>query len=329
MKIKVSELKKMVEVILKKYNYDQTEIEIISSVLMYAQLRGNNQGIVKLISPKFIKNSNAGEIEMTERTKLSALINGNHNSGMVVLKKAIDKAVEMAKEHGFGIVGVNNTNSSTGAIGYYANEIAKQGLMGFVFAGSPETVNAHGSFEPIFGTNPLSIGVPSDGDPVVLDMATASMAYFGLIEAATAGKKIPEGIAYDKYGNLTTDPNLALDGAIRPFDKSYKGAGLAMMVEILTGPLVAASFTGIGDTETNWGNLVYVIDPNLLVDVKTFKSQVSQMVEKVKSTKKLPGVDEIFVPGEMGNKLTKQCLESDEIEVEDNLLNKIKEIFTN
>lgn len=329
MKIKVSELKKMVEVILKKYNYDQTEVETISAVLMYAQLRGNNQGIVKLISPKFIKNSNAGEIEMTERTKLSALINGNHNSGMVVLKKAMDKAVEMAKEHGFGIVGVNNTNTSTGAIGYYANEIAKQGLMGFVFAGSPETVNMHGSFEPIFGTNPLAIGMPCNGDPVVLDMATASMAYFGLIEAATAGKKIPEGIAYDANGNLTTDPNLAMDGAIRPFDKSYKGAGLAMMVEILTGPLVAASFTGIGDTETNWGNLIYVIDPNLLIDVETFKSQVSQMVEKVKSTKKLPGVEEIFVPGEMGNKLTKQHLESDEIEVEDNLLNKIKEVLEN
>ncbi|MEI8067781.1 MAG: Ldh family oxidoreductase [Candidatus Shapirobacteria bacterium] len=329
MKIKVSELKKIVDIILTKYKYNPVEVEIISEILMYAQLRGNNQGIVKLINQKFAKDVNAGEIEVTERTKLSVLINGNHNSGMVVLKKAMDRAIGIAKEHGFGIVGMNNTNSSTGAIGYYANEIAKQGLIGFVFAGSPETVNTHGSFEPIFGTNPLAIGMPSDGDPVVLDMATASMAYFGLIEAATAGKKIPEGIAYDENGNLTTDPNLALDGAIRPFDRSYKGAGLAMMIEILTGPLVAASFTGIGDTETNWGNLIYVIDPNLLVDVKTFKFQVSQMVEKVKSTKKLPGVDEIFVPGEMGNKLTKQNLDRDEIEIEDNLLNKLKEVVEN
>jgi LDH2 family malate/lactate/ureidoglycolate dehydrogenase len=329
MKIKVSELQKMVEIILKKYNYDPEEIKIIGEVLMYAQLRGNNQGIVKLISKKFAKSENAGEIEMIERTKLSALINGNHNSGMVVMKKAMDKAMEMAKEHGFGIVGTNNTNSSTGAIGYYANEIAKQGLMGFVFAGSPETVNTYGSFQPIFGTNPLAIGMPSDGEPVVLDMATAAMAFYGLIEAATAGKNIPEGIAYDKDGNLTTDPNLALDGAIRPFDKSYKGAGLAMMVEILTGPLVAASFTGVGDTANNWGNLVYVIDPNLLVDTKIFKSQVSQMIEKVKSTKKLPGVEEIFVPGEKGNQLTKKHLDADEIEIEDNLFLKLKEVAEN
>ena len=329
MKIKVSELRKMVEVILTKYNYNQEEIKVISEVLMYAQLRGNNQGIVKLINKSFAKSENAGEIEMLERTKLSALINGNHNSGMVVIKKAMDKAIEMAKEHGFGIVGTNNTTSSTGAIGYYASEIAKQGLMGFVFAGSPETVNTHGSFQPIFGTNPLAIGMPSNGEPVVLDMATAAMAFYGLIEASTAGKKIPEDIAYDKDGNLTTDPNLALDGAIRPFDKSYKGAGLAMMVEILTGPLVAASFTGIGDTASNWGNLIYVIDPNLLVDTEIFKTQVSQMIEKVKSTKKLPGVEEIFVPGEKGNRLTQKCLDADEIEIEDNLYNKLKEVMGN
>lgn len=329
MKIKIDELKKMVEVILTKYNYNPEEIKVISEVLMYAQLRGNNQGIVKLINKSFAKSENAGEIGMVERTKLSALIDGNHNSGMVVMKRAMDKAVEIAKEHGFGIVGTNNTTGSTGAIGYYANEIAKQGLMGFVFAGSPETVNTHGSFQPIFGTNPLAIGMPCDGDPVVLDMATAAMAYYGLIEAATAGKKIPEGIAYDKDGNLTTDPNLALDGAIRPFDKSYKGAGLAMMVEILTGPLVAASFTGIGDTDTNWGNLIYVIDPNLLVDLKVFKSQVSQMVEKIKSTKKLPGVEEIFVPSERGNRETKKCLDAGEIEIESDLFNKIKEIVEN
>jgi LDH2 family malate/lactate/ureidoglycolate dehydrogenase len=326
MKIKVTELKKMVEVILKKYNYNETEVKVMTEVLMYAQLRENNQGIVKLINKSFAKSEKAGEIVMTQRTKLSALINSNQNSGMVVMKMAMDKAVEMAKEYGFGIVGTNNTTCSSGAIGYYTNEIAKQGLMGFVFAGSPETVNTHGSFQPIFGTNPLAIGMPSNGEPVVLDMATASMAYYGLIEAATAGKKIPEGIAYDKDGNLTTDPNLALDGAIRPFDKSYKGAGLAMMVEILTGPLVAASFTGIGDTDTNWGNLVYVIDPNLLVDLKVFKNQVSQMIEKVKSTKKLSGVEEIFVPGEKGNKLSKKCLETGEIEVEDNLLKEIKKI---
>jgi LDH2 family malate/lactate/ureidoglycolate dehydrogenase len=95
------------------------------------------------------------------------------------------------------------------------------------------------------------------------------------------------------------------------------------MVQILTGPLVAASFTGIGDTANSWGNLIYVIDPSLLVDTETFKTQVTQMIEKVKSTKKMPGVDEIYVPGERGNKLAQERIQSGEIEIEDNLFNEL------
>lgn len=326
MQIKVSVLTKLVKKALKNQGYSSKEVKIISEVLMYAQLRGNNQGIVKLIGNGIPKDKRAGEITVTKETKLSVLLDGNHNQGMVVMKTAMDKAVKKAKRFGFGIVGIFNTASSTGAIGYFANEIAKLGYLGFVFAGSPETVNTHGSYEPVFGTNPFAIGVPSDKDPVVLDMATASMAWFGLKEAATAGRSIPEGIAYDAEGNITTDPTKAMDGAIRPFDKGYKSAGLAMMVQILTGPLTTSSFCGIGDTKNSWGNLIYIIDPGLLVDKVEFSKQVSQMVEKVKSTKKLPGVDEIFVPGEKGNRLTKKHIEADLMEVEDNLLKQLKEV---
>src|SRR3990167_8500109 len=141
---------------------------------------------------------------------------------------------------------------------------------------------------------------------MVLDMATAAMAYYGLIEAKTANRKIPPDIAYDNKGSLTDDPEKAMDGALRPFDKNYKSAGLSLIVEILTGPLVGASFTGIGDTEKNWGNLVIAIDPELLTNKKQFKENVSVLIEKVKNTKKLPGVKEILIPGERGDLLKKQ-----------------------
>lgn len=326
MKIKITKLENLVKKALKKYGYSPKETKIIKDVLMYAQLRGNNQGIVKLIGKGMPKSSEAKDIEMAKETKLSVLLNGNYNQGMVVMKTALEKAVKKAKRYGFGIVGTFNTSTSTGAIGYYANEIAKLGYMGFIFAGSPETVNTHGSYEPIFGTNPLAIGIPTENDPIVLDMATAAIAYFGLVEAKTAGKSIKEGIAYDAEGNITTDPAKAMDGAIRPFDFSYKGAGLAMMVEVLTGPLVKASFTGVGDTAKNWGNLIFVIDPELLTERAEFIKQTSQLVEKVKGTKKLPGVDEIFVPGEKGNRIAKARIESEEIDVEDNLLNELKKV---
>lgn len=324
MKIKLKELKDLVNLALKKQGYTSKETEIISEILLYAQLRGNNQGIVKLIGKGIPKNSEAKKIEVIRETKLSILLNGNKNMGMVVLTKAMEKAIKKAKKHGFGIAGTNNTSTSTGAIGFYANKIAKEGLIGFVFAGSPETVTTLGSYEPIYGTNPLAIGIPSSGDAVVLDMATAIMAYYGLIEAKTAGKKIPSGIAYDSKGKFTTDPAKAMDGALLPFDKDRKGSGLAFMVEVLTGPLVGASFVGFGDTGTNWGNLIWVIDPELLTDQKTFKKNVQKLVEKVKSIKKIKGVKEIYVPGERGNKLTNDRLKSGVIEVEDNLLKQLR-----
>ena len=251
------------------------------------------------------------------------MINGNLSPGIVVLKQATELAIKKAKEHGFGIVGTNNTNTSTGAIGYYAKMAANEGLIGIAFAGSPELIAMYGSSQPIFGTNPIAVAIPSKKEPVVLDMATAAIPFYGLVEAKTAGKKIPKGLAYDKEGNETTDPAKALDGAVTAFG-GHKGAGLAMMIEVLTGPLVKASFATVGDVANNWGNLILAIDPDLLTDRETFKKEVSLMIEKVKATRKLPGIDEVLIPGERGDKLTKKYISSGKMEIEENLYKEIQ-----
>lgn len=320
MKVKIEELKKLTIKAILKYGYDEKEAEAIGEVLLYAQFRGNNQGIVKLIGAGIPKSSDAKQIEIEKETKLSALINAHQNHAMVVVNKAADLAIRKAKEHGMGIVGVNHLNTSSGAIGYYAKKMAQQRLIGFVFAGSAKRVAAAGSFEPIFGTNPLAIGMPTEKDPLVLDMATAAMAYYGVVEAQTAGKPLPKDIAYDKDGNLTNDPAKGLDGALRTFDLGHRGSGLSMMVQALTGPLVGASFTGIGDVTNNWGgHLLLAIDPELLGGLKALRQGISQMIEKVKATKKLDGVKDIFVPGERGDEMTRQVLTAGELEIEDNL----------
>ncbi len=316
MKMSLTELVAITRKAIRHYGYTEKETDVILDVLLYAQLNGKNQGVVKLIG-KGIPKQPAGDIVIDKETKLSARINGNRNMGMLVMKEATKIALTKAQEHGFGIVGTYNTNTSTGSIGYYAREIAKHGFIGFVFSGSPETISPHGSYQPLFGTNPMAIGVPTDDEPMVLDMATAAIPWYGLVEAKTAGKKIDPSIVYDKEGNPTDDPAKAMDGAIRPFDKSYKSSGLALMIEVLTGPLVGAAFCGIGNAD-NWGNLVLVIDPNL-VGADDFAHRVSELVTKVKNAKKLPGVTEIYLPGEKGRKLSKRRIAADEIDIEDHL----------
>jgi hypothetical protein len=131
-------------------------------VLLYAQLRGNNQGIIKITTGGMNRAAAAAPIAIERETRLSALLNGNAQAGMLVLHRAMSMAVEKAKSAGFGIVGTNNTSTSTGALGFYAEQVAKQGLIGIVFAQSPEFVAPHGAKQAIFGTNPIAIGIPAE-----------------------------------------------------------------------------------------------------------------------------------------------------------------------
>jgi len=326
MKISIGELEDLTARAVKAYGYNDDEVRIISEVLLYAQLRDNNQGVVKLIGAGIPRDSQAGEIVVEKETAISARINGNRNHAMIVVRRAVDMVAEKAKNNGFGIVGTFNTNTSSGAIGFYAAQLARQGLIGFVFGRSPERVAMHGSYEPVFGTNPLAVAIPADPDPIVLDMSTAAISFFGLVEARTAGKEIARDVAFDPEGKPTASPQEAIKGAIRSFDRGHKGSGLALIGEILAGPLVGAAFCGIGDSKGNWGHLVYAIDPGILMDREEFLRNVARIIEKVKGTKKLPGVEDIFTPGERGSRLARLRLASGQIEIEDNLLAELRKV---
>ena len=325
MKVTIDELKNVARQAILKQGYSPAHAEIILEIIIYAQLRGNNQNVIKLVGAGLPANPDAGEIRIVKDTKLSAVIDGAWNQGMVVVTEATRIAIEKAKEHGFGIVGTNKTNSATGAIGYYARWIANAGLIGFVFSGSAEYMAMHGSYEPFFGTNPLAIGIPTSDKPIVFDMATAGIAYYGIVTAKSAGESIPEGVAYDSEGNITTDPAKALAGAIKTFG-GYKGAALALIVELLTRPLVGASRNADG-TKADWGNLVFALDPELLADdLESFEEGVSDLIARLKDSKKLPNVDEILVPGERGDKFYEQVMTTGEIELDVNLWQALQDI---
>lgn len=317
MRVQVDELKRVTLQVLARSGYPPDEAETILNILMYAQLRGNNQGVVKLIGIGMSRDKACKPISILKDTKLSALVDGGRNSGMVVVSYAMRLALQKAAEHGVGIVGTNNTNSSTGAIGYYASQIAQVGYIGLVFSGSGEYMAMYGSYQPIFGTNPLAFGIPTTGKPIVFDMATAAIARFGIVEAKTAGRSIPEGVAYDNKGQLTTDPSAALGGAIRAFG-GYKGAALALLIEVLTHPLVSTTPDENGH-KSDWGNLLLVIDPELLVDGNTFSERTSNLVQQLKAAQRLPGVDEILVPGERGDRFMDAVMQAGSIEIEDQL----------
>lgn len=325
MKIKVSKLRKQIVDILSQENYTKEQAEKMAAVYVFAEVTGKNtQGILKLMGtepaqgikpdypPKIIK-----------ETSVSVLLDGGKASGPLAAQEAVDLMIPKAKKHGFAVAGTNNTFSSTGAISYYAYKLAKNDLIGIVGAGSPRSASYYGGIEPVFGTNPIAFGFPTSKYPVVFDMATSAITYYGLVRAKALGQQIPDNVALDSEGNPTTDPEKAMTGAILPFDRSYKGSGLALMVELLTGPLTGAQYVF---DDGDWGTFFVAFKPGLLVDTDVFKENAADLVSKVKAAKAQPN-SKIHIPGYDTLSKAEKILEEDgEIQIEDELLWKLDEI---
>lgn len=322
MKITVNQLTDIVNLALHKYGYSKNESKIISDMLFYAQLRGNNQGIVKLIGRGIPKHQKAQPPTIEKETPTTALINANLTMEAIVMEQAVGMVIDKAKRMGIAIIGIHNGAGSSGAIGYWSRKVATADLIGITMSSYPfASVPPHGSYEPLFCTNPIAWGIPTKKEPIVLDMASAAMAYYGLVEAKTKGIQFKEKLGYDKDGNETTDPAKIMEGATKPFDNGFKGAGLAMMVQIIGGALVGADF--LNGSENN-GNVIIAINPAFLAGTGRFIDEVTKMIDATKKAKKLPGVKEIYVPGERGDKIKAVILKSGEIEVEDNMLVELK-----
>jgi cystathionine beta-lyase len=267
----------------------------------------------------------AGSVAVEHETKVSARLNGHHVSGALLMSAATRLAADKASAHGFAVVGTHGSGSSSMALGYFAAQLARRGLVCLCLAQSPEYVAPHGAAAAVYGTNPLAVGIPrreggdGDGAPLVLDMATSATTWWAVHQAATAGQQLPQGVAQDAAGVATTDPNAVLaGGALKSFDGSHKGSALALMVEILAGPLVGAAVldkAAAGD----WGNLVIALDPGLLGPPPEFAAKVEQLLHRVKSAPRLAGVDAIQLPGERSSALAAQRLREGHVAIEDNL----------
>eukprot|EP01035_Chromulina_nebulosa_P019794 gene19794-25736_t len=244
----------------------------------------------------------AGEISIVHETPVSAKINGSQRCGMVVVSNAVDTAIKKAQISGIGIVGCSNYSSATGALGHWANVIAKHNLIALVMSQCPEMVAPHGSYEPIFGTNPLAIGIPTLPRPQILDMATSAAAWYSLEIAKANNSDIPDNIAYDSNGNNTNNPIEAMKGALKVFDRSYKGSHLALMIELLAGSWTGAAMNDKKNSN-NWGSLVIAINPNILGPVEEFQNNSMIMCDRVKNAHHLTNFEdkEIFLPGERGS----------------------------
>ena len=326
MQISINQLRALNIQALMLSGFQAPEIEVLMKMIMYEQLRGNFQNILSFVMQGEKKDRKGEPIKVIRETSLSAFLQGHANHGVLVMHKAMEIALVKAKEHGFGIVGSKGSDEGSSALGFYVEHLASHGLIGWAFSGSIKRVAPFGSYQPIFGTNPIAIGLPTTDEPIVLDMSTSFIPFFKVLEAYLYDKPLPEEAAYDSHGTLTSNASESIHGAIRGMDLGPRGSGLGFIIEALTGPLVEATFAHSSEEDKhNYGNLIFAIDPGLLTDSYAFKERMTHLKEAVKSSKKLPHIEEIFVPGERGNKRAATAFESGHLEIEDELFRLFKQ----
>jgi L-2-hydroxycarboxylate dehydrogenase (NAD+) len=177
---------------------------------------------------------------------------------------------------------------------------------------------------PLIGTNPIAVSIPAENTYIALDMATSASSRGKLLEAQRKCEKIPEGVALDSEGKPTTDPNKALAGSILPFN-TYKGYGIAFMIELMTGPLVNAAYgTGVTgtanhDEKCTKGDLFIAIDPSKFVNIEQFKDQTEEFVREVRES------GDTFIPGDREAKNTMKHKKSG-LKIDEKLYTNLSEI---
>ena len=252
------------------------------------------------------------------------LINGNGKSAKIIMKELIPLASKWAKEQGQIFIGFKNCGYHS-SLSTIARKFAENDLICIYSAnGGPQGVVPYGGTKDICGTNPIAYGIPTFGNPIVFDAATAQYAYGSIKIAREKGLKLPADSYLDEVGNYTTEPTSAR--SIVAFG-GYKGYAINLLLEVMTGALVGGVSGTLQTTENEIGGFLMLIDPSALGDLDDFKGQVDQLIADIESNKPAKGFKEVRVPGYRSQKLRQKQLDTGFVEIDEKVWKKfVKEL---
>ena len=305
--MKKNKLEKILNKIFYKFGLSKNHSKICSNALINAELVGaHSHGLARLkmycdrISKKVINPK--PKINIKKISPSISHIDANNSIGFVAADIAIKKAIDNAEKTGIGLVAVKNSGHY-GLSGYYAEQAVKKNLITMIYTNAPPAVAPHGSLKSLFGTNPICFGTPTGTKiPFILDTSISMINRGKIRVAALYNKKIPKGVALDKFGKPTTNAKKALAGVQLPI-ANFKGSGLAWMVDILSGVLTGGNHGGnVKDPfddfsgPQNIGHLFITFKSSLFQ--KNYSQRIKKNIKTIKKLPKIKGVKKIFYPGE-------------------------------
>jgi L-2-hydroxycarboxylate dehydrogenase (NAD+) len=245
-------------------------------------------------------------IKVRRSAAATALVDGDNGMGHLVVARAAETAIELARESGIGWVGVRMSNHA-GSAGVYAALPLKAQMIGIYSAvANANHMPLAGGAEPLLGTNPLAVAIPAGREaPVVLDIATSIVSYGTIKNHRLQNRPLEPGWMIDPAtGAPITDPARSAAGLLLPMG-GYKGAGLALILGLIGGTLNGAlfgrdviDFNAHPDAVTNTGQFVVALDVKRFLPYETFTAEVDRHIRELRNSKALPGHDAVRLPGE-------------------------------
>lgn len=302
-------LKAAVTTIFAGQGLPEADAAIVADSLVEADLRGvSSHGVVRV--PTYVKGLRAGEINPRPSLSITfnggsrAIVDGDDGMGQVAAHRAMRLAIERAREHGLGVVGLTRSRHC-GAMAYWAVQALEADCIGLATTNAGLNMAPTGGRDKIVGNNPLAIAVPTNRPwPMVLDMATSVVAGGKLDVAAIRGEKIPLGWATDREGNPTDDPVTARQGLLLPVG-GPKGYGLALMLDVLAGVLTGARFGG-GLGPPGSGQFFLALQVEGMMEIAAFKERMDELIDQIHASALAPGSSRIYVPGEIEHEKAEQ-----------------------
>ncbi len=298
------------------------DASIIAEVLITSDLRGiDSHGIQRC--KMYYDRIKEGiyevktKIDVIKDGPTTALLDGNCGMGHVIAYKAMQMAIEKAKKYGLGAVAVRNS-THFGIAGYYSLMAIKEGMIGMAVTNARPSIPPTFGCEPMLGTNPLTIGAPTDEEfPFLIDCAT-SIIQRGKVELnARVDKPLPENTVIDDEGKIMTDPNKVLEkmlerkASLLPLGgkgedtAGYKGYGYATVVELLSAALQEGIYLrdtlGIvenGQKRLKVGHFFLAINTESFIGLNSFKKTATNIMRALRGSRKIPGESKIYTAGE-------------------------------
>lgn len=299
---------------------DAEVARVVTRVLLEGELLGHRTHGLNLVS-RYIGGMLAGQVkasaallEQVSDSGISTLFDGHYVLGPYCVSRALDCAAKGATEQGIGIAVVRRA-AHIGCLAAYLKPFTDRGLLAMVYSSDPSVglVCAHGGIDPIYTPNPIAAGIPTRGEPILLDVSMSTVT-LGLVgQCRDAGSTLVHPVLVSNDGRLSNDPGdffTTPPGSILPLGGQafgHKGFALAILVEALTSGLAGH---GRKDAPEQWGAsaTAVVIDPRFFGGLDTFTAESSFLGQLILASRPLDPERPVRLPGQAGLRLREQAL---------------------